>query len=88
MLKPFIAASGGGVNVFACSDRPTIIYSNSRKLLFSSVNLKVGVAQEVWFTVGCYFLRKHHNSRKFSWSDIFANFVNIPAFVKFLIHEI
>jgi DNA damage-binding protein 1 len=40
MLKPFIAASGGGVNVFACSDRPTIIYSNSRKLLFSSVNLK------------------------------------------------
>ena len=42
LLKPFIAASGGGVNVFACSDRPTIIYSSSKKLLFSSVNLKVG----------------------------------------------
>ena len=28
-------------NVFACSDRPTVIYSSNRKLVFSNVNLKV-----------------------------------------------
>jgi len=27
-------------NVFACSDRPTVIYSSNRKLVFSNVNLK------------------------------------------------
>lgn len=27
-------------NIFACSDRPTVIYSSSHKLLFSNVNLK------------------------------------------------
>lgn len=29
------------VNVFACSDRPTVIYSSNHKLVFSNVNLKV-----------------------------------------------
>ena len=28
------------VNIFACSDRPTVIYSSSHKLVFSNVNLK------------------------------------------------
>ncbi len=28
-------------NVFACSDRLTVIYSSNRKLVFSNVNLKV-----------------------------------------------
>ena len=41
VLKPFVTSGGGGINVFACSDRPTIIYSSNKKLLFSSVNLKV-----------------------------------------------
>lgn len=27
-------------NIFACSDRPTVIYSNNKKILYSSVNLK------------------------------------------------
>lgn len=27
-------------NVFACSDRPTVIYSSNHKLVFSNVNLK------------------------------------------------
>lgn len=27
-------------NIFACSDRPTVIYSNNKKVLYSSVNLK------------------------------------------------
>eukprot|EP00960_Hanusia_phi_P003968 116510-Hanusia_phi.AAC.2 len=32
--------SRGATHVFAASDRPTVIYSNNRKLLFSNVNLK------------------------------------------------
>eukprot|EP01105_Mastigella_eilhardi_P017926 TRINITY_DN4133_c0_g1_i1.p1 TRINITY_DN4133_c0_g1~~TRINITY_DN4133_c0_g1_i1.p1 ORF type:complete len:1128 (+),score=278.84 TRINITY_DN4133_c0_g1_i1:36-3419(+) len=36
-LCPFHARP---TTVFACSDRPTIIYSNNRKLLYSNVNLK------------------------------------------------
>nr|CAG4643697.1 EOG090X00HD [Lepidurus arcticus] len=28
------------INVFACSDRPTVIYSSNHKLVFSNVNLK------------------------------------------------
>ena len=28
-------------NVFACSDRPTVIYSSTQKLVFSNVNLRV-----------------------------------------------
>lgn len=32
--------SKGTLNVFASSDRPTVIYSNHQKLLFSNVNLK------------------------------------------------
>ena len=27
-------------NVFACSDRPTVIYSSTQKLVFSNVNLR------------------------------------------------
>lgn len=47
MLRP-ISSSDNGANgeaglsshVFACSDRPTVIYSSNRKLLYSNVNLK------------------------------------------------
>ena len=28
-------------NVFVCSDRPTVIYSSNKKLVFANVNLKV-----------------------------------------------
>ncbi|KHN84948.1 DNA damage-binding protein 1 [Toxocara canis] len=38
-LKKFM--SRGARNVFACSDRPTVIYSSSQKLVFSNVNLKL-----------------------------------------------
>jgi len=37
-LKSF--RSNVTVNVFACSDRPTVIYSSNHKLVFSNVNLK------------------------------------------------
>ncbi|KAL1525255.1 hypothetical protein AB1Y20_020120 [Prymnesium parvum] len=37
-LVPFV--SQGQANVFACSDRPTVIHSNNSKLLYSNVNLK------------------------------------------------
>ncbi|KAF9437707.1 DNA damage-binding protein 1a [Entomortierella beljakovae] len=33
-------AGGSSDHVFACSDRPTVIYSSNRKLLYSNVNLK------------------------------------------------
>ena len=33
-------ATKDAVSVFACSDRPTVIYSSNHKLLFSNVNLK------------------------------------------------
>jgi DNA damage-binding protein 1 len=36
--------SNGIVNVFACSDHPTIIHSSNQKLLFSNVNVKVNTA--------------------------------------------
>ena len=32
--------TGSVSNVFACSDRPTVIYSSNQKLVFSNVNLK------------------------------------------------
>ncbi|ELU03057.1 hypothetical protein CAPTEDRAFT_148808 [Capitella teleta] len=32
--------SPGTTNVFACSDRPTVVYSSNHKLVFSNVNLK------------------------------------------------
>ena len=38
VLKTF--KSHSTVNVFACSDRPTVIYSSNHKLVFSNVNLK------------------------------------------------
>ncbi|CAG0918721.1 unnamed protein product [Notodromas monacha] len=38
ILKKF--RSGPNVSVFACSDRPTVIYSSNHKLVFSNVNLK------------------------------------------------
>eukprot|EP00894_Picocystis_sp_ML_P001100 jgi/Pico_ML_1/51617/g2612.t1 len=37
-LKAF--KSSGSVHVFAASDRPTVIYSSNKKLLYSNVNLK------------------------------------------------
>ncbi|XP_014257625.1 DNA damage-binding protein 1 isoform X2 [Cimex lectularius] len=38
VLKSFRSMST--TNVFACSDRPTVIYSSNHKLVFSNVNLK------------------------------------------------
>lgn len=38
-LKKFI--SKGIMNVFACSDRPAVIYSSNQKLAFSNVNMKI-----------------------------------------------
>jgi DNA damage-binding protein 1 len=38
ILKTFSSLST--TNVFACSDRPTVIYSSNHKLVFSNVNLK------------------------------------------------
>lgn len=38
LLKTFRSLST--TNVFACSDRPTVIYSSNHKLVFSNVNLK------------------------------------------------
>lgn len=38
ILKTFRSLSTS--NVFACSDRPTVIYSSNHKLVFSNVNLK------------------------------------------------
>lgn len=38
VLKTFKSLST--TNVFACSDRPTVIYSSNHKLVFSNVNLK------------------------------------------------
>lgn len=40
-LKTFKSGGSHVTNVFACSNHPTIIYSNNQKLLFSNVNLKV-----------------------------------------------
>ncbi|KAF9925024.1 DNA damage-binding protein 1a [Linnemannia zychae] len=34
------SSSGKSDHVFACSDRPTVIYSSNRKILYSNVNLK------------------------------------------------
>ena len=45
MLKTFRSLST--VNVFACSDRPTVIYSSNHKLVFSNVNLKAS-------KIGCF----------------------------------
>ena len=36
LLSPFV--SGGQHNIFAASDRPTIVYSSNRKLLYSNIN--------------------------------------------------
>lgn len=38
-LRPF-KSHDNTTNIFACSDRPTVIYSSSHKLVFSNVNLK------------------------------------------------
>lgn len=38
VIQPF--KSSNVTNVFACSDRPTVIYSSNHKLIFSNVNLK------------------------------------------------
>ncbi|KAF9543117.1 DNA damage-binding protein 1a [Mortierella hygrophila] len=35
-----VSAAGKSDHVFACSDRPTVIYSSNRKILYSNVNLK------------------------------------------------
>ena len=39
MLKSFKSHDSSS-NIFACSDRPTVIYSSNHKLVFSNVNLK------------------------------------------------
>lgn len=35
-----VSTAGKSDHVFACSDRPTVIYSSNRKILYSNVNLK------------------------------------------------
>ncbi|XP_059472612.1 DNA damage-binding protein 1 [Neocloeon triangulifer] len=39
VLRTF-GSNASSTNVFACSDRPTVIYSSNHKLVFSNVNLK------------------------------------------------
>ncbi len=46
-LKTFKSSDSHVTNVFACSNHPTIIYSNNQKLLFSNVNLKVCIRLSV-----------------------------------------
>ena len=41
--------NGASKNIFACSDRPTVIYSSNHKLVFSNVNLKV--YEHFWFSI-------------------------------------
>lgn len=50
-LKKFI--SNSSTNIFACSDRPTVIYSSNNKLVFSNVNLKE-VTSMCSFNSQCY----------------------------------
>lgn len=40
VLKSFSTHDEETSNIFACSDRPTVIYSSNHKLVFSNVNLK------------------------------------------------
>ena len=49
MLRTFKSLST--TNVFACSDRPTVIYSSNHKLVFSNVNLKVCVWSAYYITI-------------------------------------
>lgn len=39
-LRAFRSAKRPSLNVFACSDRPTVLYSSNHKLCFSNVNLR------------------------------------------------
>ena len=52
MLRTFKSLST--TNVFACSDRPTVIYSSNHKLVFSNVNLKVDAYNIVYVVVQFY----------------------------------
>lgn len=36
--------TGDSINIFAASDRPTVVYSKNQKLLYSNVNLKVCIS--------------------------------------------
>ena len=50
MLRTFKSLST--TNVFACSDRPTVIYSSNHKLVFSNVNLKVCIRSLSYQSLG------------------------------------
>ena len=50
MLRTFKSLST--TNVFACSDRPTVIYSSNHKLVFSNVNLKVCIKSLSYQSLG------------------------------------
>jgi DNA damage-binding protein 1 len=50
MLSPFMYKDQR--NVFACSDRPTVIYPSNKKLLYSTVNLKAVNAMTPFDTPG------------------------------------
>ena len=39
-------------NVFAASDRPSVIYASNQKLLYSNVNLKEALPEHPWSTPG------------------------------------
>ena len=49
-LRPF--SSKGSTHVFAASDRPTVIYSSNRKVLYSNVNLSGAVSHMCPFSCG------------------------------------
>uniref|UniRef100_A0A914HG40 DNA damage-binding protein 1 n=1 Tax=Globodera rostochiensis TaxID=31243 RepID=A0A914HG40_GLORO len=53
LLRVFQSAKKTALNVFACSDRPTVIYSSNHKLSFSNVNLR-SVAQMCSLNSDCY----------------------------------
>lgn len=61
--KPILLSafsSGGQRHVFAASDRPTIIYSNNKKLLYSNLNENevsdsVMQQQQVCFMICCLY---------------------------------
>eukprot|EP00111_Clytia_hemisphaerica_P011207 TCONS_00032834-protein len=67
IIQPFI--SGTSKNIFACSDRPTVIYSSNHKLVFANVNLKEA----------CYVCPLHSQSYKNSLAIADKNCLTLGA---------
>lgn len=53
MLTSF--TSNGMNHVFAASDRPTVIYSSNKKLLYSNVNTKVTKPKLTYLNMGNFY---------------------------------